>query len=415
MLDESTGVTTGESASPAGSESPVVPQTTAGADVNSDTGGVQPQATVDSSAPPAADQIPENDDDLANLSETERTPLINQRNRIRELNKWRTEVEPVKSWIDERGGMEYVQQDVKMVDQLFSPNLEDRQQAYATLYQDSAAFERFMTDVTTDPGIQRRVLDTINPQALLQYVEQSGLLPEGYGSNIDPAVLATIPNELQEVFRSLPIGVQEQYAEMSADVRNWNLRRDAQLYQSQKADQERTQQARQAQQQARQQAVYEQKTKVYQDVRSIIHSALAEKLPGSDEGIGFVLNATEAALAQDPEGMALWNEIDSFIENGQMRELRQKLPLVIAKAKAIATQKAAWLNERESKARQFDELMRMGNQDEMLAHVARMRGGMKQPGPGGTPQPSNGNVPKPDAVGQYDRANILSYHPAHRQ
>lgn len=414
MLDESTntGVTTGDSASSAPSESAVVPQTT-GADVNSNTGmeGTPPASTDESAAPPAADQIPENDDDLANLSETERTPLINQRNRIRELNKWRTDVEPVKTWVDERGGLDYVRQDVEMVDKLFSANVEDRQQFYAALYQDQAAFGRFMTDVKTDPMVQREVLQAMNPQELLQYVEQAGLLPEGYGSYVDPAILASIPQELQEVFRSLPTGVQEQYAEMTPDVRNHQLRRDAYLHNSQKAERQRAQQQQQQQQQARMQAVNEQKTKVYQDVRSIIQSALAEKLPGSDEATSFVLNATEAALAQDPEGMALWNEIDSFIENGQMRELRQKLPLIIAKAKQIATQKAAWLNERESKARQFDELMTKVSQDEILTYIQRVRGGMKQPGPGTTPAPQNGHIPKPDMAGQYARENVLSYFP----
>src|SRR5262245_35825185 len=116
MLEESTntGVSTEGSAPSAPSDSSDVSQTTAGAEVNAGA-----ESTDQSAAPPAADQIPENDDDLANLSETERTPLINQRNRIRELNKWRTEVEPIKTWVDQRGGMDYVRSDAEMLDKLF--------------------------------------------------------------------------------------------------------------------------------------------------------------------------------------------------------------------------------------------------------------------------------------------------------
>lgn len=416
MLDDNTGVTAGASTAADSSASAdtggqeAINPTVQGTDLGTP---AQPVAENVSGADAGVEGFGITEEELAQAPEQWRDKFKSLLGGYKSLE---ADHKPLRSWVEERGGIDYVRQDVEMVDKFYSPNHEDRTQFYQALAQDTAAFERFMMDVSTDPTVQERVLRNIDPQYLLQHVEQSGLLPEGYGSNIDPAVLATIPQELQEVFRSLPIGVQEQYADLSADVRNWNLRRDAQLYQSQKAEQQRGQQARQAQQQARQEAIHNHKAKVYNDVRSIIQSALAEKLPGSDEATNFVLNATEAALAQDPEGMALWNEIDSFIENGQMRELRQKLPLVIAKAKAIATQKAAWLNERESKARQFDELMRMGESvEDIMRYLSQVRGGQRQPGPGTTPAPTNGNVPKPDMLGQYDRANILSYHPAHRR
>lgn len=405
MLEESTntGVTPEVSATSAGGDSgsPVVPQT-AGAVDNSD-----PNTTVDGAAPPAADEIPENDDDLANLSEMERTPLVNQRNRIRELNKWRTGAEPVVNWAESRGGMERIQADAQMVDHLFSADLETRRQGYTAFQnEDPAAFDRLITDVIDTPWVQDRFLERMDPQAVLDYAQRAGLIPDDV--QVDPAVSASIPNELREAWNLLPAAVRDEYSRMSPDVRNWNLKRDAQIHNGQKAERERVQAERTH-------AINQQKTKVYQDVRSIIQSALAEKIPGSDEATSFVLDVTESAMLNDPECAALWNELSAHIEKGEGRSVREKLPLVIAKAKAIATQKASWLNERESKARQFDELMRKASQDEILAYVAQMRGGMKQPGPGSTPAPSNGSIPKPDAVGQYDRANILSYHPAHRQ
>lgn len=318
---------------------------------------------------------------------------------------------PLRSWVEERGGIDYVRSDVEMVDKLFSAELADRQQAYATLAQDSVAFERFLTDVTTDPMVQQRTLDTIPAADLLRYVEQAGLLPQGVGSHIDPASLG-IPNELQEVWRSHPAEVQEQYAEMTEGLRNWHLRRDAQLHNGQKAEKERGQRERQQYEQQRAEVVHEQKTKTYNDVRSIIQQSLAQVFPNNDQATNFVLSATETALYQSPEGAALWNELEACIEGGQTREVRQKLPLLIAKAKAVATQQATWLNERESKARQFDELMTKVSQEEILTYVNRVRGGMKQPGPGTTPTPANGHGgPKPELAGQYDPANVLSYFP----
>jgi len=410
MLEESTntGVSTGESATPASGDSgsAVVPQTTQGAEVSSDT------ATGEiSAAPPAAggEEIPENDDDLSTLPETERTPLINQRNRIRELNKWRTEAEPVKSWVDTRGGLDYVQSDVQLADQLFSENLEDRQRAYGTLFQDSGAWDRIKTDFVTDPTIQREVWANSDPQEVLEYLRQGGHLPQGYGSNVDPAILASIPAELQEVFRSLPPEVQQDYAQMSDGMRNWNLKRDAQLYAGQKAEQQRQQREREAYQNQRMQAAHEAKTKTYNDVRSIIQSALAEKIPGDDQATRFVLQATETALYQSPEGAALWNELDAHIDNGEMRAVQAKLPLLVARAKAEAVKVATWLNDTQSKARQFDELMRLGSQEDVLRYLAQIRGGMKQPGQGTTPAPTNGHIPKPELAGQYDYSNVISY------
>src|SRR5262245_60486236 len=143
MEEANLGVSTGESAAPAAADSgsPVVPQTTTGAELNSNA-----ETQTESAAPPAAGQdVPENDDDLATLPETERTPLVNQRNRIRELNKWRTGAEPVTTWVDQRGGLQNVQADAQMVDQLFSPELETRQQFYESIHsQDPVAFDRLI-------------------------------------------------------------------------------------------------------------------------------------------------------------------------------------------------------------------------------------------------------------------------------
>lgn len=414
MLDESTGVTAGAS-------------TAADSSASADTGGqeainptVQGMNGADPSTPaqPVAENVSGADAGVEGfaISEEELAQAPEQwREKFKSLlggyKSLEADHKPLKSWVEERGGMDYVRQDVEMVDKLFSANVEDRQQFYAALYQDQAAFGRFMTDVKTDPMVQREVLQAMNPQELLQYVEQAGLLPQGYGSQIDPAVMATIPQELQEVFRSLPVGVQEQYADMEPDLRNWQLRRDAQLYNSQKAERERGQREQQQYQQQRAQAAQDAKVKTYNDVRSIIQQSLASIFPNNDQATNFVLSATETALYQSPEGAALWNELEACIEGGQTREVRQKLPLLIAKAKAVATEQAKWLNDRESKARQFDELMTKVSQDEILTYIQRVRGGMKQPGPGTTPQPTNGHIPKPDMAGQYARENVLSYFP----
>ena len=405
LEDGNTGVSTEGGAPSAASDSPVVPQTTQSAEVDSGVGTPPASGADVSAAPPAADSgIPENDDDLASLSETERTPLINQRNRIRELNKWRTEVEPVKTWVDQRGGMDHIQADVQMVDQLFSPDLGTRQQFYQTIHsQDPAAFDRLIADVIDTPWVQERFLQSIDPQTVISYAQQAGYLPQD--SDADLAVAATIPNELQRVWNSLPAAVRADYGQMKPEMRNWNLQRDAKIYYAEQAERDRAQSERTEQ-------AFQQKSKVYNDVRTIIQQALTEKIPGNQEAMNFVLQATETALYQSPEGAALWNELEHLIDTGQNRGLREKLPLIIAKAKQIATQQATWLNGMESKARQFDELMRLGSYDDIIRYVNQVRGGMKQPGPGTTPQPTNGHGgPRPELAGQYDRDNIMSYFP----
>lgn len=408
MEDQNTGVTADASTA---TGFPSVSADTGGQEATSTTAAgtdpAQPVAENVGGADAGAESLPVTEEELAQAPEQWRDKFTSLLKGYKSLE---TDHKPLKSWVEQRGGLEYIQTDVEMVDRLFSPNLEDRQQAYASLYQDEAAFGRIFEDFVTDPDVQRAALQNIDPQTLLRYVEDAGLLPQGYGSQVDPAVLATIPNELQDVFRSLPTAVQEDYAAHSPELRNWNLRRDAQLYNSQRAERERAQREQQHYHEQRAQAAYEQKSKVYNDVRTIIQQALAEKIPGNEEALKFVLNATETSLYQSPEGAALWNELETHIDTGNVRELRQKLPLIVAKAKQIATSTATWLNGMESKARQFDELMRLSNYDDIIRYVNQLRGGMKQPGPGTTPAPTNGNhMPKPELAGQYDRDNILSY------
>jgi|SRR5262245_5541127 len=406
MPDDSTGVTAGAPTAPG-----------SGLDSGSaDTGGPgasDPNAQgTDPGAPVAVEDVNGADAGVGGfgISEEELSQAPEQwRDKFKSLlsgyKSLESDHKPLKTWVDQRGGLQYVQPDIEAFDGLFSENIESRQQAYAHVYnQDAGAFERIITDFATDPMVQRRAIENISPQALLQYVQELGLLPEQYSSNIDETVLQAIPAELQQVFRQLPAEVRDEYMLMQPGVRNWNLRRDAQLQNIQ------YEQSRTANQQ-REQAQYEQKSKVYSDVRSIIQQSLAEKIPGNDQATQFVLQATETALYQSPEGAALWNELEAHIERGEARAVREKLPLLVTKAKAIATQQAVWLNERESKARQFDELMRLSNYDDIIRHVNQLRGGMKQPGQGVTPQPTNGHIPKPEMAGQYDTANVLSYFP----
>jgi len=372
---------------------------------SSDTGGQEANPTVPSGNEGSVDAGAE--DSPANLTDDELANIPDQwRDRFSSLHKGYKSLEadhkPLKAWVDQRGGLDYVQTDVELMDKLFSENPDERREFYQGLYQDSAAFERFMSDITTDPGVQAAVLQNIDPNELLRYVEGMGLVPQN--STVDPGVLATIPQDLQEVFRLLPPAVQEEYALMQPAIRDWNLKRDAQIHYSQQREQQQAKQARD-------EAAYQQKSKVYNDVRSIIQQSLTQIFPANEQAMNFVLSATETALYQSEEGAALWNELEAMVDRGNVRGIREKLPLIVAKAKSIATQQATWLNERESKARQFDELMRLSNYDDIIAHVNRLRGGMRQPSPGTTPQPNGNGLPKPDMAGQYDPANVLSYFP----
>lgn len=426
---ESSGVSGSVSESGGGADnSPSVPQT--GIETDSNSQGETPvqdqqaqsaETEQTSAAPPAEPEIPETDEDLANLSERERTPLVAQRQRLRELNKYQAEAEafktsvaPVADWVTQRGGgdpqagLALVQADTQMVDALFAPDPQDRRGFYEALRtQDPQAFDRLIDDVSEADIVRDKIMQQLSNEQLMQIATERGL-------GLAPQDTDRPEDVPAEVWNAMAPQIREGFYDMTRAAQDWHLKDAAERQQWNTEQQQAKQQAEAKATQAYTQQVEKFKTETYTSIRSMVQQSLAQHFSNDKEGLNFVLNATETAVWSSPEGQALWGEIEALIEAGNERGFRQKMPLLVAQAKAVASKQADYFNGQQSKARQFDELMRLASQEEILAYVARLRGGQKQPAPGtGLPR-ANGqrdSRPDPSKAGQYDRDNVKSYWP----
>lgn len=383
----------------------------------------QGQGTVETAAaPPAEVEIPENDDDLAHLSERERTPLLNQRQRLRELNASRQEaeaykaqVEPAETWITERGGGDFemglaqVQADVGMLDSLLSDQAGSIDSFWNELgQQDPGAYERVFENVVSSPYVINHVAHSLTNEQIMQLAEHRGLqLANAAGVDDRPEDVTP------EVWQAMAPEVREGFYDMARKVQDWHIadaKQKAQTQAAQKAQwQQQQQQQRAAQETQREQA----KTHALTTVRSAVEKSLASLYPNNPEAVKDILRITEQVIRhEDGEAKAAWDKIEGHIDEDQIRQVRLELPNLISKAKLIASKISERNNTRDADARKWQELMRQASPNEILEYVQRVRGGQKQPQPGtGTTVTTNGNtrLPNPEKAGQYSRENIASY------
>lgn len=406
--------------------SPSVPQT--GIETSSNSQGEsldlqQPQGQeteANNEAPAAEIEIPENDDDLAHLTEQQRTPLIAQRLRLRELNAsakeheaFKAQAEPVTNWIAERGngdfelGWQQVQSDQQHIDALFSPEKETRETFWNYIAsQDQEAGKRIFQDVVSDPYVINEVAQGLTNDQIVTLAETRGLSLANAGMDDRPEDVPA------DVWNAMSPEIREGFYDMTRKAQDWHIA-DAQA----RAQAAKTQQAQWQQQQRQARQAAEARTEqaignAYTTVRSAVEKSIASLYPNNPDAVNDILSITEQMVDKDPAASAVWGEIQAHIREGQMRQVQLKLPDLIGKAKAIATKVNERHNTVHSDARRWQELMRQASEKEILDYVQRVRGGQKAPQPGtGTTVTSNGNsrLPNPDKAGQYSRENIASY------
>jgi len=368
---------------------------------------------VESAAPPASAQpedIPENDDDLQVLPEKERTPLLNQRARLRELNAQLGQLQPVNEWVSQRGGLEPIQADVQAVDGLLAQDVDTRFQAYTYLAsQDATAWSRIRDDFANDPDFQAYVdqIRGFDPSAQQAQQMQGIARPEDLARELTPVYdhIASTNPELREELDLMRPAVRDHILKQQAS----ELQRE--MAQAKAAQAERFQQIEQY------------KGKTYQNVRTVATQAVTSLFPNQPELAQMVVNAAESALYSSSDGAALWGEITALIDRGQIRAVSEKLPQLIAKAQTLTKGMADKVTGMADKARQLDELMRLVGPDgqtdlqQLAQQIQKLRGGGgREPRPGVAPPatPVN-NTPVPGQSGRYDPANIIALHPLHRR
>lgn len=386
---------------------------------------IQQQTEQTNEAPAAEYQIPENDDDLAHLTEQQRNPLVQQRLRLRELNKsdqehqaYRAETEGAYNWLAERGagdfnaGLEQARADVEMFDTLFSDDASVRGSFWDKLGElDRGTYERVYKDVVTSPYVINDVAHGLTDEQIVQLAESRGMqLGNGGYDDLPGAPQGVAP----EIWNAIPPDIRAGFYDESTTraAQDWYLQSAAEKVQAKQAQQSQWQSQQAAQKQANEARIEQGISQAYATAKSVVEKSVAELFPNNPDAVKDVMRITEQAIDDEPEMESLWDEIQGHIESGEGRQVKMKLPLLISKAKVYAQEVAKRHSDIHSDARQWRELLRQANPEEIIRFVERARGGQKQPQPG-TGQPvaqNNGQsqVPNQAQRGQYSSANIDS-------
>lgn len=417
-----------------------VPQSQPDAGLNLET-GQQGEEGAATAPPPEAEKPVYDEVDPAQLAdEKARQAFIAMRQGLKEMEAFKSSQEPVATWLQQRAQalgidpsqpdavqtvFEMTQTDIGLVDRMYSADDAVRREFHQTFYQqDPEAYQRFVGDIIADPNVQVNLLTQLgvdeNDIPDLVNALSSGSWKEAVQtvqSDINEVTLSDLSDwpQLQEVYKSLPphkraIADSIYDRNQLADYVN----EQARLQEVERRQIEWQRQQEQAKEAERRQQIQSRKKGAYDTVRGAVENALKAIFPHDPTGLKLVLSAAESELYSSPEGATLWNELEAMIETGQTREFQLKLPLMISKAKIMATEQAKYLSGQAEKARQFDELMRFGSAEEIMNYLNQVRGKQAVLKPGTQPVPNGRQMPQPKAAGQYERANVLALWPGDR-
>lgn len=341
--------------------------------------------------------------DAASLPEEASTAYNALKGDYDTLTGYKTEAEPVLSWVNERGGREAVEADVKLVDAAFSPDPEVRGSFFQTIYDQSPeAFNRIVGDITDNQYAQVAVLqklglDPEHIEAYRQVTTNGGALPETMQpseSVVDLAFLESLKPELRAVFKTLPQKVQEDYALRDPEVANWDLQQVAAAHAERQRQAAAQQQATTERESQRQQQIATAQKETYTRARNIVQESLAKAFPGDTVIPNIIASAVETELFDSPEGAAQWARLAEMIAKGETRNVKAELPLMIAKAQAMATEKSKHLAALYADARKWRESQQKEN---------------PRTEPGYGDQVGRGQVEKVNGAGGYRPENVFSY------
>lgn len=307
--------------------------------------------------------VPENDDDLAQLTND---PALDQgkvpglvqairdaragiRTKSSELAQARQELTQLHEQFAPYGGLEGAQAYLQAVNGLLqAPQAENGANGFLdTLYSEAyPVFERLVSDAVAG-----------SPDIALKVLEERGLLPAKdaqplAAGGLDAETLASIPEHLRQIARSLPASVQQDLSMQPEDVRNFILEREAKFAQM---DAQQQQQAREQWQQqvtqARQQgesAVTELHQQYEQANLDILRKWQPYGPDGKDANERVYAEMVEGAMAEllrDPQWARMYQDIQARLVQAPMRRLNREGMAAEADERQ-ARQDAARLNVR---------------------------------------------------------------------
>lgn len=297
-----------------------------------DTTTSQPDATLAApEAAPVADEsateppdgsaaaspvVPEDDSDL---EETGAEGIRSLRQAYRTLESDHRSAKPIVETVEQLGGLDVVVPSTEMVNAIFGDNPVN---FWSSLYNES-------------PEATARLVDTVMqtwPDYVMQKAAEMNLIPQAtpspapVSSPVDPAKLASIPEQFQALYQSLPDEVREEIDLMGEQARDFTLEKYAQadIAARQAAEVARGYEAQREQQ--FQQAKASLENDLRQAVWSGVEKQLSDKLkftgdPKTDGMLVGMLRAfAEQELSSDPSVQPISAKTWEHIEKLERRQ-----------------------------------------------------------------------------------------------
>lgn len=264
-------------------------------------------------APPV---VPEDDSDL---EETGAEGIRSLRQAYRTLESDHRNAKPVVETVEQLGGLNVVTQSAQMVGAIFSENPVE---FWSSLYNES-------------PEATARLVDTVMetwPDYVMQKAAELNLIPKGaveappVSSPVDPARLASIPEQYRDLYASLPDEVREEVDLMGDQARDFTLEKYAQ---AEVASQRAAEVARGLEEQ-RQQQLQQARGSLMEDLRKAVWSGVEKQLsdklkftgdPKTDEMIvGMFRVFAEHELTNDPSVQPISAKAWEHVEQLERRQ-----------------------------------------------------------------------------------------------
>jgi hypothetical protein len=251
------------------------------------------------------------------------TELRNARQLAKESKRQAAELKQQMAQLEQFGGMEGVSQTMGLVNDLLTNPQQGIGNFLNSLYNQAyPSYEHLVNSVIT-----------ANADYAIEQLQQAGKLPDTQqrAGSIDSETLATIPEHLRQIAKSLPADVLYNLLDQPEDVRNYNLERELKLSnldssQRQAQEQQWRQQTQQAQAQGQESA-----TKLASQLESAHFSEMSKWKPfgPDDDSSNQVIykmafqGALDALLADQKFGQ-MHTDAFSLLANAPMRRLRNE-------------------------------------------------------------------------------------------
>ena len=298
--------------------------------------------------------IPEDDSDLEELQkdpalDPARTPGLvaaikqartENRQLARQVAEFKQQTEAFEQW----GGMELAEPRLNLMNQLLgaTPETGGTIPVLQTLFDQAyPVYEQLIGDAVRS-----------NPTYAIEQLRAAGHIPAEFGeqqsATLDADTLATIPDHLRDVAKSLPKNVMDELLLADPEVRDWNLERERQMQEMTTTQRQQAEQAWNRQVDSAKREAFESVNKISSQYEQAHYAQLAKWNPfGPEQGesnerlYGSMVEGAMAQLLKDQKFAQMYQDANRLLQEAPMQRLRNEAMAATAgerEARRLASQ-----------------------------------------------------------------------------